>query len=68
MQGHDSHTIERSQHVHGLCREVGELVELSRKQRRVIDMLLSQLESVLRSARVHRPARGATRSAGSSPG
>jgi hypothetical protein len=67
MQGHDSRTIERSQHVHGLCREVGELVERSRKQRRVIDMLLSQLETVLRSAGIHRAARGGTHSAGSSP-
>ena len=65
MQDHDSDANARSQRVQGLCRELGQLVELSREQRRAIDMLLSQLENVLRSARLHRLARGAVRSVGS---
>jgi hypothetical protein len=66
MQNHDPDVKGRSQRVQGLCRELGELVRLSREQRRTIDMLLSQLEGVLRSARLYRPGRGSARSSGSS--
>ena len=45
-----------------VSRELGQLVALSREQRRAIDALLSQLEAVMRSARLHRLARGAGRS------
>ena len=68
MHNDDPDVRSRSQRVQGLCQELGALVELSREQRRVIDSLLSQLESLLRSARVNRLVRGKVRSAGSSKG
>jgi hypothetical protein len=68
MQNKDPDAIERSQRVRVLCRELGQLVELSREQRRTIDELLERLEGVMRSARLHRIARGAWRSVGSSRG
>jgi hypothetical protein len=68
MQNHDPGANVRSEGTHGLCREVGELVTLSRQQRRTIDRLLSQLENVLRSARVHRFVGGSGYSSGSYQG
>jgi hypothetical protein len=62
----DPEAVARNQRVQGLCRELGQLVELSREQRRVIDVLLGELEAVLRRARMRRLARGAARTAGSS--
>jgi hypothetical protein len=43
-------------------------VQLSRQQRRTIDKLLSQLENVLRSARLHRFVGGSGYSSGSYQG
>ena len=68
MQNQDPDVSARSQRVQGLRRELGQLVALSREQRRAIDALLSQLEAVMRSARLHRLARGAGRSGESSRG
>jgi hypothetical protein len=68
MQNQDHAVNARSQGVHGLCREVGELVKLSREQRRTIDKLLSQLENVLRSAGLHRIVAGSGYSSGSYQG
>jgi hypothetical protein len=68
MQNQDPDAIARSQRVRALCREVGQLVELSREQRRTIDELLQRLEGVMRRARLQRVATGAWRSVGSSRG
>lgn len=68
MHDEDTDAIRRGTRVQTLCRELGYLVELSREQRRTIDALLSQLEGVMRSARLHRLARGSARSVGSSRG
>jgi len=68
MQDHDSDAIARSQRVQRLRRELGQLMAQSREQRRAIDMLLSQLESLWRRARFHRLIGGAAVSVGSSRG
>ena len=68
MKNQDRTANARSEGVHGLCREVGELVQLSREQRRTIDKLLSQLENVLRSARLRRIVGGSGYSSGSYQG
>ena len=66
MQDHDSDAIARSQRVQRLRRELGQLMAQSREQRRAIDMLLSQLESLWRRARFHRLTGGAAQSVESS--
>jgi hypothetical protein len=68
MHTQDPDANGRNQRVEALCRELSHLVELSRGQRRTIDALLTELEAVLRSARLYRLARGAVRSVGSSKG
>jgi hypothetical protein len=64
MQNQDPDAIARSHRVRTLCRELGQLVELSREQRRTIDELLARLEGVMRSARLHHIAPGAWRPSG----
>jgi hypothetical protein len=68
MQNQDPDVIVRNPRVQELCRELGQLVAVSREQRRTIDTLLTRLDAVLRCARVHRMARGGWRSAASSRG
>jgi hypothetical protein len=68
MQSHDPDAVMRSLHVQSLCREVRDLVALSREQRRSIDGLLSRLEAVMRVARLNRTGRGSWRTAASSQG
>jgi hypothetical protein len=68
MQNQDSDVAARNPRVQDLCREVGQLVALSREQRRTIDGLLTRLETVLRRARRHRVSHGAWRAAKSSQG
>ena len=64
MQNEDSDVTARNHRVQELCRELSQLVELSREQRRTIDGLLTRLEAVMRRARLHRIARGSWRPAG----
>jgi hypothetical protein len=62
MQNENPDALARNHRVQRLCHEVGELVALSREQRRAIDELLARLEAVMRRAR-HRVGRGSWRSA-----
>ncbi|MEO5822786.1 MAG: hypothetical protein ABIT71_19955 [Vicinamibacteraceae bacterium] len=55
----------RNRQVQQLCRELRQLVELSREQRRTIGGLLAELQGVMRRAQLHRLARGVGRAAGS---
>jgi hypothetical protein len=68
MQNQDSDVTARNPQVQELCREVGQLVALSREQRRTIDGLLTRLETVLQRARRHRISQGGWRAAGPSRG
>jgi hypothetical protein len=68
MQTREPDATQRSERAQSLCREVGDLVELSREQRRGIDALLTQLERVMRTARRYRLTRGAAGPMGSSRG
>jgi hypothetical protein len=61
MQNQDPDVIARSRRVRALCLELGQLVEVSREQRRSIDELLGRLEAVMRRARLQRVAPDACR-------
>jgi hypothetical protein len=67
MQKENTDALARDHRVPRLRREVGELVALSREQRRAIDELLNRLEAVMRRARV-RVVQGHRRSAEPSRG
>jgi hypothetical protein len=50
LQAADRETLARTRRVQELCRQLARLVSRSREQRRAIDRLLGELETVTRQA------------------